>query len=354
MLSVKQAQSNPTEPSLMQGTRDASWTCVKDTNHCWTVDSTDYANGATPSQKARTQVAKILGQLNTDQLSQGANGITVFDDDSGQTYHVKRLSEGRVSLSQTSTATYLQQYLAEREALFFTSQTISVGEMATTLAHEMNQPVGAIQNLLQGIEVRLRRDNTNIEDIRNAVQRAMEQTQYAARIITRIRDFTQARQPNFSVLPVHKLLEDSARLLDWVFSQRDITLQYNVNQSLTVRGDYTMLQQVVTNLLRNASEAIETVSDHAGVISLSAELREDKVLIQIKDNGSGLQNPQELFTPFATSKPDGMGVGLNICRSFIELHNGRLWLTANETKAPETAGCTANIQLPYLGEHYAK
>jgi len=315
------------------------WLLQRDKAGTWVLDE----------QCTEERVFEVIGHFNLDRLPIDRYGTTVFDEPTGRTYRLIRVSKDQIHLSQTSTTKYLQQYLAEREALFSSSQRISVGEMATTLAHEINQPIGTIQNLLQGMDVRLQKEKPDLDEIRQVVSRALEQTQFASRIVTRIRDFTEAREPRYEVLSVQHLLEESAKLLDWVLSTRRIKLEFDHSSDLTVRGDYTMLQQVFTNLLRNAIEAIEASErSGSGLIKVSASLEEDRVRIQIRDNGIGIKNSQQLFTPFATSKPEGMGVGLNICRSFIELHNGRLWLSP-----AGDAGTIGNIQLPHAGEENA-
>jgi len=325
------------------------WMLQRNKNGVWDLDAQTLTDKK-QNQLSAHKLLDVIAHFHLDQLPVDQSGVTFFDEKSGQTYRLVRCAQDQIRLSQTNTTTYLQQYLAEREALFSQSQKISVGEMATTLAHEINQPIGAVQNLLQGIDVRLRKENTDLDEIRQVVGRAIEQTQFASRIVARIRDFTQAREPRYEVLSVQSLLEESSRLLDWVFSTRSIKLKVDCAPHLRVHGDYTMLQQVVTNLLRNGIEAIEASErSGAGEIRVTATLEEDRVRIQIRDNGIGIKNTDQLFTPFATSKPDGMGVGLNICRSFIELHNGRLWLSP-----ADGAGSIGNIQLPYIGEDNAR
>ena len=113
-------------------------------------------------------------------------------------------------------------------------------------------------------------------------------------------------------------------------------------EPLYISGDSTMLQQVLINLIRNAVDAMHSQSIERRNIVISASLQDEKVTISIADTGHGLSdNGDKLFVPFATSKSNGMGVGLNICRSFIELHQGRLWLSPNETE-----GCTCYVELP--------
>lgn len=297
------------------------------------------------------QLQNVVHKLNLDKLVEGQSGLSIFNESNGKAYRFVKINADTIQISEETTSRYLQQYLADREALFSKFQSISVGEMAATLAHEINQPVGAIQNLMQGIDARLRRDALSEEDLRGAVARGLDQTQYAARIISRIRDFTQERQPEHISVSVCPLLKDSVRLLDWVFTTRNVEVFVDCQQELQVTGDYTMLQQVVVNLLRNSIEAVEAVDtpEHTGEIRVKVQANERTVSIEIHDNGIGIENPQQLFTAFMTTKANGMGVGLNICRSFIELHQGRLWLSKGEPN-----GTIAHVHLPLREDENAK
>ncbi|WP_456418504.1 sensor histidine kinase [Thiolapillus sp.] len=244
----------------------------------------------------------------------------------------------------------IQRYLEDREQLFSTSRTISVSEMATTLAHEINQPIGTVTSLLCGIRLRLENGENAQSEIVAAIDQAVDQTRFAANIIARIRDYTHSRKPVNQTLELVELVCSCASLLDWELVRENIDLQLDLgNDLLMVSADETMLQQVFVNLLRNAIEAMR------GTDPASRQLRivlrkndaEEEVEIAIADNGVGLtaDAKNQLFVPFVSTKPTGMGVGLNICRSFVELHQGRLWLSSNEA-----GGCTSHVLLPLLGK----
>ncbi|MBX2826282.1 MAG: sensor histidine kinase [Gammaproteobacteria bacterium] len=237
---------------------------------------------------------------------------------------------------------HIRQYLEEREKLFTTSRTISVSEMATTLAHELNQPIGSIANILKGTQSRLQQSDCD-PAILEALDRATEQTQFASRIIARIRDFTRSRQPVRTDCRIDYLLNDSIALLDWVLDSANVTVVREFPEPAPfVNVDETMLQQVFTNLIRNAVDAMRSMPETQRQLRVSVHTVNQGIRIDFTDSGSGLTNTDEgnLFVPFVTQKAHGMGVGLNICRSFVELHQGRLWLKPN----PE-GGCTACVVL---------
>lgn len=239
--------------------------------------------------------------------------------------------------------TGLQSYLQAREAMFTTSRTVSISEMATTLAHEINTPVATLSNLIQGVKARLSQDPTIATDILTALDSAEEQAVFTSNVIKRIRDYTQARTPAREVLQLDELIGEAASLLDWYFVLHDCRIDLKqIDSSCTVLGDRVMLQQVILNVLKNAADAmVETEKKHR-TIQVSTETREQRFRVTVRDQGPGLHDVREtIFTPFVSSKPDGMGVGLNICRSFLDLHGGRLWLAD-----AQGAGCKTIIELP--------
>ncbi len=241
----------------------------------------------------------------------------------------------------------LQRQLDDREQLLFTSRVISVGEMATTLAHELNQPIGATSNLLRGLRSRLARRGAGLDSEESgALDRAIEQVMFAARVIARIREFTQSHQPRHARVDLVALLRASSSLLDWDLRRTGARLTLELpEQPVPVRGDEVMLQQVVVNLMRNALDALRTDPPEDPHLRLRLAVRGLEVRVEVCDNGCGLgdEAAAKLFVPFASSKPSGMGIGLSICRSFVELHQGRLWFSRNPDR-----GATFHVSLPLL------
>src|SRR5262245_15379596 len=239
----------------------------------------------------------------------------------------------------------LQRQLDDREQLLFTSRVFSVGEMATTLAHELNQPIGATANLLRGLRSRLARRKPALDaEESGALERAIDQVMFAARVITRIREFTHTHQPRHGKVDLAALVRASASLLDWDLRRSRARLQLNLPDApVLVRGDEVMLQQVLVNLMRNALDAMRADPPDAPQLTLTLVVKGHEAIVQVRDNGCGLGDDAaaKLFVPFASSKPNGMGIGLSICRSFVELHQGRLWFTRN----PER-GATFHLSLP--------
>ena len=251
-----------------------------------------------------------------------------------------------------------RRHLEDRERLLFTSRSVAVGEMATTLAHELNQPLGAVTNVLRGLKTRIataaaQPQANALPMLEQGVQLALDQVQYAARIIGRIRDYTQSRQPRRERVDLNALLHNSLTMLDWDLGRHGVQLSMALapeaqDGATAVAGDGVMLQQVLVNLLRNAIDAMGDTP--AGQRRLDIVSRIDaagtQIEIAIADTGSGIddEGAAQLFMPFYSTKPTGMGIGLNICRSLIELHQGRLWFTPN----PGRRGCTFHVALPLV------
>lgn len=261
---------------------------------------------------------------------------------------VRKLTDERVVLqlhASTMATDDMHLYMQAREHMFTTSRTISVSEMATTLAHEIKQPIGTITNILRGVKLRLAKPGTPMEQIEQALDKALEQANFTNSVITRIRGFTQARRPQQQMLNLGKLTRDSLSLMDWLLSASQCRVELQVaDEPLACKGDPTMLQQVLVNLLRNGIEAMEDLEPVERCLKIECAPVGQNIRVSIHDKGHGLEGTEQtLFVPFATSKSSGMGVGLNICRSFIELHQGRLWLSPNAA-----GGCTSCIELPLM------
>lgn len=281
--------------------------------------------------------------------------------------HARRLPEGALALRLLPEPAHAHEqatrrYLEDRERLLFTSRSVAVGEMATTLAHELNQPLGAVGNVLRGLKARLDAAIANpqpgmLPPLAQGVQLAMDQVQYAGRIIGRVRDYTQSRQPRRERVDVHALLHNSLTLLDWDLGRHGVQLSMALAagsgdegpqaSAVAVAGDGVMLQQVMVNLLRNAIDAMGSTPAGERRLEISSQVDEQagQIEIAIADTGCGIDEDgaAQLFMPFYSTKPTGMGIGLNICRSLIELHQGRLWYTPNAGR-----GCTFRVALPLV------
>lgn len=233
----------------------------------------------------------------------------------------------------------------QQEQLMLTSRLLGVGEMAATLAHELNQPLGVIINYLNVCLRRLDRDDPALVQVMAALHGARAQAEHAAHVIARVREFVRTREPRKESHPVRALMETVLGLLALELRQQRVDSAIDIEAGLPgVVGDRVMIEQVLLNLAKNAIEAMRQTPIAQRRLRLRARLNDERQIeIAVTDHGHGLAGgvDDKLFSPFFSTKPDGMGVGLNICRSIVEYHGGRM-LFANEP----AGGCTFSFTLP--------
>lgn len=247
----------------------------------------------------------------------------------------------------------------QEEKMQFSSRLTTMGEMASSLAHELNQPLAAISNYCTGVANRLKSDKSlDIEkDILPAIEKATLQAHRAGTIIQRIRGFVKRSQPQRKIVAIYPIIDDSVGLAEIEGQRYGVEIKVDSQENLpTVFIDPVLIQQVVVNLLKNAIDAVKKTPSsikNGKVIELKVDInqsiRPHMLRIQVIDQGPGISEDaiDRLYEPFFSTKEDGMGMGLNICRSIIESHHGRLWATnhANEKDSSQT-GCTFTILLP--------
>jgi len=201
-----------------------------------------------------------------------------------------------------------------------------MGQVAAGLAHELNQPLTAIINYASvGADMA---KELRDADLSAALDKIAEQAARAGNIIRRLRAFTEKRGPNPGAENIARTVDEAIRLGQINAAERGIALRVRLERDLPpVRIDRVQIQQVLINLIKNAAEAME----HAPVKDLTVTIArqpDDKVCVSVADSGPGItaETAAKLFQPFVTTKPNGMGTGLNICRGIVEAHGGRLWL----------------------------
>ena len=214
------------------------------------------------------------------------------------------------------------------------SRLTAMGEMASTLAHELNQPLSAISNYLKGTRRLLESSgDEQSATMRDALDKAADQAMRAGQIIRRLRDFVSRGESERRVESVTKLVEEASALSLVGVKDRGIRVQFQFDPAVDlVLADRVQIQQVLLNLIRNAMDAMETAQTRNLVVTIV--LADDgHAQISVADSGSGIapEVAEQLFQPFITTKRHGMGVGLSISRTIVEAHGGRIWVEPNPT-----------------------
>ena len=214
-----------------------------------------------------------------------------------------------------------------------------VSAMASTLAHEINQPVTAARALARSVQHILRGAKPDLARADHNLTTLVSEIDAAGNIVRRIREFLQ-RGPLMGDVDVRGLLEDVLVLVDQEAVSAEVRIEVVVEDGLPpLRGDRGQLEQVLLNLVRNSIDAILGAQRRAGQIRLAARRssRPSDVLISVRDNGPGVSADMagRLFEPLATSKRDGLGLGLSICETIAAAHGGRIWLETTGAGATE-------------------
>jgi len=220
----------------------------------------------------------------------------------------------------------------------------TIGEMAAGLAHEINQPLGAVANYAQGAVLRMRNGSVQPAELLPVLEAMAHEALRAGEIVRRMRDLVRKEPTERKPADLNALVRDSAKVVEGDARQLGIEVHLDLASELpAVVCDGVQIEQVILNLLRNALEAVEGHSDGDGCVAVTtAASGRDAVQVSVRDNGVGLPEPSvDVFAPFFSTKAHGLGMGLSISRSIIEAHHGRVRATRNDG-----GGSTFSFSLP--------
>jgi signal transduction histidine kinase len=230
------------------------------------------------------------------------------------------------------------------EELRQTSQLMAMGELTASLAHELNQPLGAILNNAKAARRLLTAKTPDLEEIDEALEDIVRDDGRAVDIVRNVRAMFKRGDVKMSSVDVRELLLDVARIVSGDARTKRISWSMELPDSpALVRGDQTHLTQAVLNLVINAFDSVCDSEEPRKVTLLAAQEEADEIRVSVRDSGRGIDPAvmPRLFEPFFTTKPSGMGMGLTIVRSIIENHSGRIWATQNPDR-----GATLQFTLP--------
>jgi PAS domain S-box-containing protein len=230
------------------------------------------------------------------------------------------------------------------------TRVTTLGELTASIAHEVNQPLAGVVTFGDACLRWLDRDVPRIDEALSALEQMIGSAKHASDVIAHIRALSKTRAFETVRLDINQVINDVIALIRGEINVHGISLRLDLEASLPpIDGDRIQLQQVIMNLLMNGIQAVSAVTDRNRELRIRSRQHEsDQILVAVEDSGIGIEpeHAARLFNAFFTTKQDGMGMGLSICRSIIEAHGGRLWATAN---VPH--GATFQFTLPVNADH---
>ncbi len=236
------------------------------------------------------------------------------------------------------------------------SRLITMGEMASSVAHELNQPLTAIANYCNGMVSRIKAQQISEEELLNALEKTAKQAQRAGLIIQRIRAFVKRSEPNRSLSDIASMVEEAVELANIELRRSHVRLMCHIEPTLPpLLVDPILIEQVLVNLLKNAAESIvqanRSTEDRRIELRVAAVEVENKNVVEfsICDTGNGISEEvmKRLYESFYTTKAEGLGIGLSLCRSIVESHQGRM-KAENLYNGADVSGCCFTFWIPQM------
>jgi signal transduction histidine kinase len=283
-----------------------------------------------------------------EQASSGAQNIDITHRllmPDGSVKHVKVLAhpaqdmEDNVEyvgvLMDITAAKRAEEALQELQAsLAHVTRVTALGELTASIAHEVNQPLAAIVTYGDAGLRWLNREVPQLDEVRSAVERMIDCAKLAGEVIARLRALSRKTTPEMVRLDINEVVNEVLFLIRREISMHQVLVRLDLDSPLpSVFGDRVQLQQVILNLLVNGIQAMALVDDRPRELLIRSRAdNSEQVLVEVRDSGIGIdpEHVGQLFNAFFTTKADGMGMGLSICRSIIEAHGGRIWASHND------------------------
>lgn len=237
----------------------------------------------------------------------------------------------------------------QRSELAHLSRIAVLGELSGSLAHELNQPLAAILSNAQAAQRFLEREDVDLEQLGEIVHDIIEDDKRAGEVIRRLRAMLRKEELAHTPLDLNELVRDVLQIMNSDFINRGVVVETRFARDLpNVSGDRVQLQQVLLNILINGCEAMAERSRPRELLLRTLEDGSTGVQLTVTDQGAGISSDvlERLFEPFVTTKAQGTGLGLAVCRTIIEAHDGRIWARNNDA-----AGATFHVTLPAVAPH---
>lgn len=268
------------------------------------------------------------------------------------------LGDGRNGFEYVGAVMDVTDTKQAREALFqsqaqlaHVSRVTSLGELASSIAHEVNQPLAAIRSSGEACYRWPDRPEPNLHEVRLSLDRMVSSSIRASEVIRRIRTLSQNVNPERKAESFNDIVSETLCLVKYELGRSEVRLRLDLDAGAAqINADRVQLQQVILNLVINACQAMNETAPVSRVLTVRTFMRHGEAVLEVRDCGMGIstQALASLFQPFFTTKTDGLGMGLSICRSIIEFHEGRIW-AGNGNGG--TKGAVFSIALPLMLRH---
>lgn len=237
-----------------------------------------------------------------------------------------------VTMNITEHKLMAREIQERQDQLSHAMRVATMGELAGSLAHELNQPISAIMNNALAGRRFLNTDKVDLDEMRALINDIISDNERASQVIQRLYPLLRNEQHTFHPLAINTQVTEATGFIRNTLSRRGVTLSVELALGLPhVLGDGVQLQQVLINLCLNGAEAMQGLPAHKAILQVRTLKADDMILVTVTDRGHGVADEfmERVFEPFHSSKPNGLGMGLSISKSIVEAHGGRLWLENN-------------------------
>ncbi|MDD2700771.1 MAG: PAS domain S-box protein [Sideroxydans sp.] len=233
-----------------------------------------------------------------------------------------------------------------REEIEHVGRLNIAGEMASSLAHELSQPLSAASNYLDACLRRMEGNNWDKEGLHKSIRHAYIQTERAGAMINHMKNLVRKQKQERSMLEINTLIKDTVGFMEYELQQHYVSLALELSPLPPVLANRVEIEQILINLIKNAIDSMQS-SQRRELHITTRQIESGAIMVSIRDNGKGIAADEldKVFNPFQTSKPDGLGLGLPICRSMIENYGGQIWAEQNSS-----GGAEFNFTLPAWGD----